>query len=148
MKDIFGNQMQQMTGNLRQQAGGVGADRIAVGQSELARQQGLAAGQTLSDAWNRSAQQAQGAAFGMGSLGPATQASALQGAQALLGTGLYAQKAQTDFKEKLRWASEDGDAAVACSADGKYVYVAGGEGVLASDNFGQTGSWTLVLKGK
>jgi hypothetical protein len=78
----------------------------------------------------------------------AAAAAVILGAQALLGTGLYAQKAQTDFKEKLRWASEDGDAAVACSADGKYVYVAGGEGVLVSDNFGKTGSWSLVLKGK
>jgi hypothetical protein len=87
MKDIFGQQMKQTTGNLIQQAGGVGADRIAVGQSEMGRQQDLAAGQTLSDMYNRAAQQAQGAAFGMGSLGPAIQNAGLQGAQALLGTG-------------------------------------------------------------
>ena len=78
----------------------------------------------------------------------AVMAMIVLGAQALLGTGLYAQKTQTDFKEKLRWASENGSAAVACSADGKYVYVAGAEGVLVSDNFGKTGSWSLVLKGK
>ena len=40
-------QQQQVTGQLQQAAGGVGADRIAVGQSELARQQGLASNQTL-----------------------------------------------------------------------------------------------------
>ena len=81
----------------------------------------------------------------------AVTAAVILGAQALLGGSLYAQKAQADFKDKLRWASSDtdtGDASVACSADGKYVYVAGGEGILVSDNFGKTGSWTLVLKGK
>ena len=78
----------------------------------------------------------------------AVTVAVILGAQALIGGGLYAQKAQADFKDKLRWASETGDAAVACSADGKYVYVAGGEGILVSDNFGKTGSWTLVLKGK
>jgi len=78
----------------------------------------------------------------------AVTAAVILGAQAFLGGSLYAQKAQADFKDKLRWASEEGDAAVACSADGKYVYVAGGEGILVSDNFGKTGSWTLVLKGK
>jgi hypothetical protein len=78
----------------------------------------------------------------------AVTAAVILGAQAFLGGSLYAQKAQADFKDKLRWASETGDASVACSADGKYVYVAGGEGILVSDNFGKTGSWTLVLKGK
>ena len=81
-------------------------------------------------------------------LAVAVTAAVILGAQAFLGGGLYAQKAQADFKDKLRWATETGDAAVACSADGKYVYVAGGEGILVSDNFGKTGSWTLVLKGK
>lgn len=78
----------------------------------------------------------------------AVTAAVVLGGQAFLGGSLYAQKAQADFKDKLRWASETGDASVACSADGKYVYVAGGEGILVSDNFGKTGSWSLVLKGK
>ncbi len=78
----------------------------------------------------------------------AIAAAVMLGAQALLGDSLYAQKAQTDFKDKLRWASDTGNAAIACSADGKYVYVAGGEGILVSDNFGKTGSWALVLRGK
>ncbi len=78
----------------------------------------------------------------------AITAAVILGAQALLDGGFYAQKTQADFKDKLRWASDTGNASVACSADGKYVYVAGGEGILASDNFGKTGSWTLVLKGK
>src|SRR6266850_4692177 len=49
LKNIFGQQMSKATGDWQQQAGGVGADRIAVAQSQLANQQGLAAGQTLSD---------------------------------------------------------------------------------------------------
>jgi uncharacterized membrane protein YhaH (DUF805 family) len=76
-------------------------------------------------------------------------AAVIVGAQALLGGSLYAQKTQADFKDKLRWAAdESGSTAVACSADGKYVFVAGAEGIVVSDNFGKTGSWTLVVKGK
>src|ERR1017187_2136713 len=37
MQNIFGQQQRNTTGQLTQAAGGVGADRIAVGQSELAR---------------------------------------------------------------------------------------------------------------
>jgi hypothetical protein len=84
MQDIFGNQMKQTTGNLTQQAGGVGADRIAVGQAELARQQGLAAGQTLSGIYGQAQQaaaqqraQQAAAAQGFGNLGTAAQASLL-----------------------------------------------------------------------
>ncbi len=44
LQDVFGQQQSQTTGQLTQAAGGIGADRIAVGQSELAKQQGLAAG--------------------------------------------------------------------------------------------------------
>ncbi len=78
----------------------------------------------------------------------AITAAVILSARALLGGGLYAQKAQADFKDKLRWASDTGNASVACSAGGKHVYVAGGEGILVSDDFGKTGSWTRVLKGK
>ena len=49
MQNIFGNQMRTLTGNVTQQAGGVGADRIGVAQSNLANQQGLAAGQTMAN---------------------------------------------------------------------------------------------------
>src|SRR5690349_8974261 len=48
MQNIFGQQMRETTGKATQQAGGVGADRIAVAQGNLANQQGLAAGQTAS----------------------------------------------------------------------------------------------------
>jgi len=44
LKDVFGQQMHETTGNLAQAAGGTGASRIGVGQANLAKQQGLAAG--------------------------------------------------------------------------------------------------------
>jgi len=87
MQNIFGQQQQQNNANLTQSAGGVGADRIAVGQGNLANQQGLAAGQTYSNLWNSAVQQAQGAGYGQAALGSEAQNAALQGAQAQLGTG-------------------------------------------------------------
>src|SRR5882724_2682150 len=69
LKDVFGQQASQNTGQLTQAAGGVGADRIAVGQAQLANQQGLAAGQTLSGLYGQAVQQAQGAAYGTAALG-------------------------------------------------------------------------------
>jgi len=98
MKDVFGQQMSQTTGNLTQQAGGVGADRIAVGQAELAKQQQLAAGQTMANLYGQAAQQAQTSAFGTANLGTTAQNATLQGAQSLLGTGgLQQQLAQAQL---------------------------------------------------
>ena len=94
LKDVFGEQQQQITGNLQQQAGGVGADRIAIGQADLAKQQGLAAGQTLSGLYQNALQASQNAGFGIGALGPVAQNAALQGSQALLGTGGLQQQLQ------------------------------------------------------
>src|SRR5262249_9378588 len=87
LEDIFGKQMSQTTGQLTQAAGGVGADRIAVGQSELARQQALGAGQTLAGLYGPALQAAQTAGFGMANLGPAAQNARLQGINALFTSG-------------------------------------------------------------
>lgn len=94
LQDVFGSQMRQITGNLTQSAGGVGADRIAVGQSELARKQGLAGGQTMANLYQQAlaaAQQDRGrqqsAAFGLGQLGPAAQNAAFAGTQGLYNFG-------------------------------------------------------------
>ena len=111
LKDIFGQQMTQTTGNLTQAAGGVGADRIAVGQADLAKQQGLSAGQTLSQLYAPSLQAAlqeqnvlQGAGYGTAAVGQGAQNSALQGAQALLGTGgLQQQLAQAQLNAPYQW---------------------------------------------
>lgn len=92
LKDIFGQQMSQTTGKLTQQAGGIGADRIAVGQAELAKQQGLTAGQTLSGMYDNAVRQAQAAGQGQMALGQAAQGSALQGASALYGAGQQQQQ--------------------------------------------------------
>jgi hypothetical protein len=99
LSELQGEQMADVTGKLTQQAGGVGADRIAVGQSELARQQNLAQGQTLAGIYGQalsaaqSQQQAQLAAgYGLGNLGATAQTAGLQGAQANYGMGLQQQQ--------------------------------------------------------
>jgi len=105
LNNVFGQQMSQTTGQLTQAAGGVGADRIAVGQSELANQQGLAAGQTLAGlyapALSASLQEQsalQGAGYGTAALGSMAENAALTGAQAQLGTGgLQQQLAQAQL---------------------------------------------------
>ena len=65
---------------------------------------------------------------------------------ALLPDGPRAQKAQENYKDKFNIADTQGGVAVATSADGKYVYVAGSEGVIVSDDHGKTGSWTQTAK--
>ncbi len=101
MQNIFGQQQRNTTGQLTQAAGGVGADRIAVGQSNLANQQGLAAGQTFSDLYSKALQSAlqtkglqQNAGFGFQGLGQAVQNTGLAGAGALLGAGGQQQQQQ------------------------------------------------------
>jgi len=59
---------------------------------------------------------------------------------------LQAQKVQETFKEKLNIAASAGGVAVAASADGKFVYVAGPEGVIVSDDFGKTGTWVQTAR--
>lgn len=104
MNNVFGQQQAQTTGQLTQAAGGVGADRIAVGQSQLANQQALAAGQTYSGIYQNAlsaAQNQQGllqnAASGTASLGANAQNSALSGAQALYGSGAAQQTQQQNI---------------------------------------------------
>ena len=46
---------------------------------------------------------------------------------------------------KLNYSKDDG-VGIACSADGKHVYVAGTEGVVHSDDYGRLGSWEKTLK--
>lgn len=94
MKDVFGQQASQNTGQLTQAAGGVGADRIAVGQGQLAHQQDLAAGQTLAGMYGQSVQQAQSAGYGTAALGSQAQNAALSGAQAQLASGGLQQQLQ------------------------------------------------------
>jgi hypothetical protein len=94
LQNTFGMQASQNTGQLTQAAGGVGADRIGVGQAQLANQQGLAQGQTDAALYQQATQAAQAqqsaqqsAAYGIGSMGSAAENTALSGAQAQLGTG-------------------------------------------------------------
>lgn len=111
MNNIFGQQQSQNTGSLVNAAGGVGADRVAVGQANLANQQGLAAGQTLASLYAPALGAAQGqenilqgAGYGMAGLGAQTQNLALQGAQAQLGAGgLQQQLAQAQLNAPYQW---------------------------------------------
>jgi hypothetical protein len=57
-----------------------------------------------------------------------------------------AQKTQENFKDKMAISVEGGGIAIATSADGKYVYVAGSSGVIVSENFGRTGSWSQTVR--
>lgn len=108
LQDVFGRQMQQTTGQLQQQAGGVGADRVAVGQAELARQQGLAAGQTLAGLYYPALQAAEqqkqmmaGAGYGLGQMGPAAQAAQLQSLQAMMSAGGMQQQLAQQYLNNL-----------------------------------------------
>lgn len=87
LQNIYGQQNLQNTASLTNAAGGVGADRIAVGQANLANQQGLAAGQTYANLYGQAVQQAQSAGYGTAGLGAQAQQANLQDVQALLGTG-------------------------------------------------------------
>ncbi len=61
---------------------------------------------------------------------------------------LWAQKTQESFRDKFNIAEEAGGVAIATSGDGKYVYVAGRNGVIVSDDFGKTGSWVQTVRMK
>src|SRR5262249_9519002 len=58
----------------------------------------------------------------------------------------HAQKTQEKFKDKMDITERGGAIAVAASADGKYVYVAGPDGVMVSSDFGKTGSWVQTAR--
>jgi hypothetical protein len=66
----------------------------------------------------------------------------------LLAQPLWAQKAQESYKDKFNIAEETGGVAIATSSDGKYVFVAGRNGVIVSDDFGKTGSWVQTVRMK
>jgi len=57
-----------------------------------------------------------------------------------------AQKTQENFKDKMAISVEGGGVSIATSADGRYVYVAGPAGVIVSENFGKTGTWSQTVR--
>ena len=59
---------------------------------------------------------------------------------------LAAQKIQDTYSDKFKVATEDGGIAITTSADGRYVFIAGKRGMLVSDDYGKTGSWTQTLR--
>jgi photosystem II stability/assembly factor-like uncharacterized protein len=52
--------------------------------------------------------------------------------------------AHADSIGKLNFA-KDGGVSIACSADGKHVFVAGNEGVIVSEDYGRLGSWQKTI---
>ena len=67
---------------------------------------------------------------------------------ALLAQPLWAQKVQESYRDKFNIAEETGGVAIATSSDGKYVYVAGRNGVIVSDDYGKTGTWVQTVRMK
>jgi len=59
---------------------------------------------------------------------------------------VQAQKVQDNYKDKFNIAEGTGGVAIAVSQDGKYVYVAGPQGVIVSDDFGKTGTWVQTVR--
>lgn len=66
----------------------------------------------------------------------------------LLARPLWAQKVQESYKDKFSIAGDTGGVAIAISGDGKYVYVAGPNGVIVSTDFGKTGTWVQTVRMK
>ncbi len=94
LNEDAGVQNRNLSGQLAQATGGVGSDRIAVGMAEKSRTDQLARGQLMADFYAKSLAAAQqdkmrqgqaGAQFGQ--LGSGAQSAALQGDQALFGSG-------------------------------------------------------------
>jgi len=101
IQNMNAQQQSQLTGNAIAQ-GAMGGDRVAVAQAQLAGQQALANNQTIAGLENQGYSQAlgeynqqqaqnvgalQAGAYSLGQLGTEAQNAALQGSQALLGTG-------------------------------------------------------------
>ena len=61
---------------------------------------------------------------------------------------LWAQKVQESFGDRFELAEKQSGVAVAISADGHYVVVAGPKGVIVSDDYGKTGTWVQTVRFK
>ncbi len=70
------------------------------------------------------------------------------GLLALIAQPLWAQKVQESYKDKFTIAEEAGGVAIATSSDGKYVFVAGRDGVIVSNDYGKTGTWVQTVRMK
>ena len=66
----------------------------------------------------------------------------------LLAHPLQAQKVQETYKDKFSIAEGTGGVAIAASGDGRYVFVAGRNGVIVSDDYGKTGTWVQTVRMK
>lgn len=108
LNETLGVQNRDLQGQLTQAAGGVGGDRVAVGQGEKFRQDQLARGQLMSSLYQPALSAAQAdagrqanAGYAMGNLGMTAQNSALTGANAVLGAGNQQQQQQQNLLNSL-----------------------------------------------
>jgi len=115
LNETNAQQQQQVLGSAIGR-GAFGGDRAGIAQAELARQQGLATGQTMANVYQGgygqaeqqfNADQARALAAGqtIGGFGTAAQSAALQGAQAQLGAGAQQQAVQQaqDTANQQQW---------------------------------------------
>jgi hypothetical protein len=61
---------------------------------------------------------------------------------------IYGQKEQEKYSTKFDITEKGGAVVIATSADGRYIYVAGRNGVIVSDDYGKTGSWSQTVRMK
>ena len=61
---------------------------------------------------------------------------------------VLAQKVQEKYKDSFSIAEETGGIALATSADGQFVYLAGPRGVMVSEDHGKTGTWVQTVRVK
>ena len=64
----------------------------------------------------------------------------------LVSESLRAQDTQDRYGEKFDIMEASGHLGITSSSDGQYVYVLGENGVLVSNDFGKTGSWSQTIK--
>ena len=53
---------------------------------------------------------------------------------------------EDEYGDTFKIATDVGGITIATSADGRYVYLVGKKGLIASDDHGKTGSWVQTLK--
>jgi len=57
-----------------------------------------------------------------------------------------AQKSQKNFGDSMNLTQNDAPVAIAASADGQFVFVAGPNGVIVSEDHGRTGTWSQTIR--
>ena len=64
----------------------------------------------------------------------------------LVSESLRAQDRQDKYSEKFDIMEKSGQLAITCSESGQYVFAIGENGIVVSNDYGQTGSWAQTIK--